>query len=89
MKNRKIRFDTAELLRLIYDRCGLARFAGAMQISEERLVRLLFGLEEFSQDEMLLAAKLLYLSDEEFLRCFFTPVGSENLNNNNEKGERT
>ena len=80
MKNRKIRFETAELLRLIYERCGLGRFAATMKVSEERLVRLLFGLEEFSYEEMLLAAKLLYLSDEEFLRCFFTPACSENLN---------
>ena len=73
-------FDTAELMRLIHERCGLCRFASAMGIDERRLVRLLFGIEHFSHDEMLLAAKLLYMSNEEFLRCFFTPDSSEKLN---------
>lgn len=80
MEKTEITFDTAELLRLIHERCGLARFAKAMGIPERRLVRLLFGIEQFSHDEMLLAAKLLYLSNEEFRRCFFMEESSEVLN---------
>jgi len=80
MEYEKMRFDTCELLRLISERCSLVRFASSMKLSEERLVRLLFGIEDFSYEEMLLAAKLLHLSNEEFLHCFFTVLSSENLN---------
>jgi len=80
MKNREIKFDTAELLRLIHERVGLSRFALSMNITEKRLARLLFGLDQFTHSEMLLAAKLLHLTNDEFLRCFFMSYSSENLN---------
>ena len=80
MQYTMIRFDTSELLRMICERCSLGRFSASMKISETRLVKLLFGIEEFEYDEMLLAAKLLHLSNEEFFNCFFVPLSSEKLN---------
>lgn len=71
MKHEHQGFDSYELMKLIKERCGLERFILGMGISERKAARLMLGADEFTQSEMLLTAKLLHLSNEEFNRCFF------------------
>ncbi len=77
-KGRTIRFDHARLAMLIEGGIGERDFARLTGIGERRLARLLVGKAEFRQSEIIRAAELLSLSDEEVSAYFFTPKVQKN-----------
>ncbi len=72
-KDKEISFDNTRLAILIEDSITRAEFARLMHISRDRLDRLLDGEIEFTQGEIIRAARILSISAKRIGDYFFTP----------------
>ncbi len=73
-------FDMAYLRILADQRSSAEELTSELGISNNRLESILSGREEFKCSEMLALARILCLTQAEFVRCFFMAESSEKLN---------
>ena len=80
MKQQKIKFDMSYLAAIVDTYIGRERLAQMMSVCEGRIDSMLCGEVALGIDEMLSLARMLRLDNEQFERCFFSALSSENLN---------